>query len=149
MKMKKKIVLMLVVIMIVSSLHITVSAADGTSNEIQPYLSNIYSYTVDFDITSTGFASVYFSYEGDPDFFESATTEIYLEKRFLGIFWTRVDIGETDNVWVDAFYEDYGYVDHTLQLEKTGTYRATFKMTFTGTNTTADVLEKTVEATYG
>ena len=147
--MKKILALTLVITMLVSSLHITVAAEDGVSNEIQPYFSNIYVYMVDFDITSTGFASVYFDYEGDPDVITSATSEIYLEKRFLGIFWTRVDIGETDNVWVDVFYDDYGYVDHTLQLEKTGTYRAKFKLTFTGTNTEDDVLEKTVEATYG
>lgn len=147
--MKKLLTLILVLTMLVSSLHITAGAEDGASNEIQPRLSNIYVYEVDFDISSTGFASVYFDYFGDSDVFESATVEIYLEKRFLGIFWNRVDIGETDDVWVDNFYETDGYVEHTLQLSKTGTYRAKFKMTFRGTGTEDDVLEKTVQATYG
>ena len=66
----------------------------------------------------------------------------------MGIFWSRVDIGVTDNVWVDVLYENDGYVDHTIQLEKTGTYRAKFKLTFTGTNTADDVLEEVVQATY-
>lgn len=149
MKMKKLLTLLLVLTMLVSSLHITAFAEDGESTAIQPRLSNIYVCMVDFDITSTGFASIYFDYEANPDVFESATVEIYLEKRTLGIFWNRVDIGEPDDVWVDTFYENDGYVDHTLQLTKTGTYRATFKMTFRGTGTEDDVLEKTVQATYG
>ena len=138
---------MLTLILISSSLHLTV-AAEETSSVIQPRLSNIYTCSVDFAITPSGFASVYFDYYGDPDVFESATAEIYLEKRFLGIFWSRVDIGVTDNVWVDVLYENDGYVDHTIQLEKTGTYRAKFKLTFTGTNTADDVLEEVVQATY-
>ena len=149
MKMKKLITLILAISMLVSALHITAAAEDGTSTEVQPRLSNIYMCEVDFAITSTGFASIYFDYEADPSVFESATVEIYLEKRFLGIFWNRVDIGEPNDVWIDTFYGDDGYVAHTLQLTKTGTYRAKFKMTFRGTGTTDDVLEKTVQATYG
>lgn len=147
--MKKIITLMLVLTMLLSTFQITAAAEDGTSNKIQPRLSNIYVYEVDFAITSTGFASIYFDYFADSDVFESATVEIYLEKKFLGFFWKRVDIGQPDNVWIDTFYETDGYVDHTLQLTKTGTYRANFKMTFRGTGTTDDVLEKTVQATYG
>lgn len=148
MKMKKLITLILAISMLVSALHITAAAEDGTSTEVQPRLSNIYVYEVDFAITSTGFASIYFDYLGDADVFESATVEIYLEKRFLGIFWNRVDIGEPNDVWIDTLYETDGYVVHTLQLSKTGTYRAKFKMTFRGTGTTDDVLEKTLQTTY-
>ncbi|MBR2908225.1 MAG: hypothetical protein IKJ04_08190 [Clostridia bacterium] len=148
MKMKRILTLMLVLTMFVSSLHITAAAEDGAGTEIQPRLSNIYVCEVDFDITSTGFASIYFEYFGDPEVFESATVEIYLEKRFLGVFWNRVDIGMPNNVWIDVFYEDNGYVDHTLQLTKKGTYRARFVMTFRGTGNEDDELEKTVQATY-
>lgn len=148
MKMKKLIIMMLVCIMTVSSLHIPAFAEDGTSSEIQPYLSDIYTCSVNFTISSSGLATAYYTYEGDPDVFESVTSEIYLEKRFLLVFWTRVDIGVTDDVWTDTLYDDNGYKVHTIQLEDTGTYRAKFKLTFTGTNTTDDVIEKTIQATY-
>ena len=139
---------MLVLTMFVSSFHITAAAENGAGTEIQPRLSNIYMCEVDFDISSTGLASIYVDYYGDPEVFESATVEIYLEKRFLGVFWNRVDIDQPSNVWIDVFYEDYGSVEHLFQLTKKGTYRARFVMTFRGTGNEDDELEKTVQATY-
>ena len=75
-------------------------------------------------------------------------TELYVEKRVLGLFWSRVDIGCTDNVWHDTT-TNY-YYSHTFDhdLNSTGTYRVTVTYTGTGTGGSDDVITLTDTTTY-
>lgn len=50
---------------------------------------------------------------------------IYVEKRSLLVLWNRVDIGQTNNQWVDYCYGWHNDVDHFAQMPSSGTYRVT------------------------
>lgn len=73
---------------------------------------------------------------------------LYVEKRVLGIFWTRVDIGTPNNVWTDSTSSyTYGEIFST-QLNSTGTYRITATFTVTGTGGTNDTIPYENTVTY-
>jgi len=64
----------------------------------------------------------------------------------LGLFWTRVDIGTTNDQWVDTIY-DYRYTGtRTFQLPSSGEYRITVIFVIYGNGGEADniVAQKTV-----
>lgn len=72
----------------------------------------------------------------------------YVEKRTLGFFWTRVDIGQPNNQWVDVVY-DYLYDGtHTFQLSNQGTYRITVVYVISGSGGDADTIRQTMTKTY-
>ena len=74
--------------------------------------------------------------------------ELYVEKRVLGIFWSRVNIGYEDNVWRDSIN---GYIyDNTFStpLSSTGTYRVTATFTVSGSGGSNDVITMTDTVTY-
>ena len=66
----------------------------------------------------------------------------------MGIFWTRVNIGYTNNVWHDST-TSYIYSNYfEFQLTSTGTYRVTVTYTVSGTGGPADVITLTDILTY-
>ena len=143
--MKKVVVLLLTVATLVSCMTIYSSADDY---EIVPYYSNVAHASTSFNITSSGIARVGFAYSGYDDAVSYVKSEIYLEKRFLGLFWNRVDIGVTDDVWVDYSYTVDGSIFHEIQLSDTGTYRAVFNVTIYGKSGANDVIEEKMEYKY-
>ncbi|MBQ1520268.1 MAG: hypothetical protein IIZ56_02200 [Clostridia bacterium] len=74
--------------------------------------------------------------------------ELYVEKRFLLVFWSRVDIGYPNNVWTDAVNAvNYSHT-FTTNLSSTGTYRTTVTYTVSGTGGSDDVITLTDTVTY-
>lgn len=74
------------------------------------------------NISSSGKVTIN-RYTGFPLTTTKAVITMYIEKRTLGLFWTRVDIGEPDNQWVDTI-KNYSYNgSRTYQLSSSGTYR--------------------------
>ena len=72
----------------------------------------------------------------------------YVEKRTLGFFWTRVDIGQPNNQWYDVVY-DYMYIgSHSFQLNSHGTYRITVTYVISGTGGEPDIITRTITKTY-
>ena len=68
--------------------------------------------------------------------------ELYVEKRVLGIFWSRIDIGTPNNVWTDAV-NAYQYNNtFSTQLSSTGTYRVTVQFSVYGSGGSTDVIPK-------
>ncbi len=76
-----------------------------------------------------------------------AIVESKLQRRTL-FWWSDVDNGETDNTWVDHFYDVSGDVYHTLEVTKKGTYRAVVTYTVKGTGGADDVIDEVVEFVY-
>lgn len=101
-----------------------------------------------FGITDTGMAEASIEYQGNETSFTSATIETYIQKRSLGFIWTKVDNGEVDKTWVDTSTARDDYFVYHLQLEDTGTYRAVFKITFSGTGAEDDVITERLEYVY-
>ncbi len=143
--MKKVVVLLLTVATLVSCMAIYPSADDY---EIEPYYTNIARASTNFNITPSGLACVGVTYTAHANMLSQAKCEIYLEKKFLGLFWNRVDIGVTDDVWVDYSSAITDNFYHEFQLPDTGTYRAVFKVTFYGNTGVNDVVEEEIDQKY-
>ena len=101
-----------------------------------------------FGITDTGMAEVSVDYVANSTSFTNVTIETYIQKRTLGLIWTKVDNGEVNKTWIDTSTAEYGYFVHHLQLEDNGTYRTVFKITFSGTGAEDDVITEKVVAVY-
>lgn len=110
--------------------------------------NNTFSATVNCYIHSNGKIRTTLSLDG----FKNKTTriqaDVYIEKSILGIFWTRVDIGYTNNVWHDST-TNYSYSNwFDVQLNSTGTYRVTVTYTVSGTGGADDIIVLTDTTTY-
>ena len=94
---------LLTVVSVFSMFSGTVFATKVHAAEIAtPYYNNTLSARTTISISSTGELSVVNAYHGYQGVTTRAVITTYVEKRVLGIFWTRVDIGTTDDQWVDT-----------------------------------------------
>ena len=99
-------------------------------------------------VSGSGLMIVDIGYDGIQGVTTRGEITTYIEKRFLGIFWTRVNIGQTDNQWADTIY-NYRYSgSHSHQLTSTGTYRATVTYKIYGTGGDPDEITSQVTVTY-
>ncbi len=115
---------------------------------VSPYLNYGLSATTNFTISSSGKATVQVEYSGIKGTTTKVTSTIYLQKKILGLFWSTVDIGTANDQWVDSSTSYEGIFRHTFQLESTGTYRAVFKVVFSGSGGPDDVIEDKIEKKY-
>ena len=137
----KKFFMAVLCIFLVFSLSVPVSAVEAR-------LSHGIRANMLFGITETGLSEVYVDYIGNESSFTSVTVETYIQKRSLGFIWTKIDNGEVDKTWVDSSTAVDGFFVHQLQLDDTGTYRAVFKITFSGTGAEDDVITDKIEYVY-
>lgn len=116
-----------------------VSAA--TQEGVMPRYNNVSNVTASIGINDSGKLTITYRYSGAQSITTKAVITTYIEKKFLGLFWKRVDIGKTDNQWVDTI-NDYMYVgSRTHQLSSSGTYRVTVIYKIYGTGGSADEIE--------
>lgn len=134
----KKLIAVILCFVTLFSLFVPVYASGITT-----YSNNIYTTNTSFFITSTGKATVTSSYTGKPGVMTKATIETKIQKRF-GLIWITVDCGE----WTDTSTNTNYSVSHTLQLLKSGTYRANVKYTISGTGGSPDEITQKIERTY-
>jgi hypothetical protein len=122
-------------VLLMSSVCALTSAADYSI-----CYNNTASADTSANVSGTGLLTISNRFTGFPSITTHAVITTYVEKRFLGLFWIRVDIGQTDNEWVDIIY-DYTYVGgHTFQLTSTGTYRVTAVFNIYGSGGPPDVI---------
>ena len=126
---------------------VTSYAADDDIG-ISSYLVNCNLCTCTFSAAYGGMAQVGVTYNAKSDVFTYAKLTVKIQKRFLGLFWSTVDIGEPDNEWVAYCYDVHGDFYNSFPLESTGTYRAVFTVEFYGTSGEVDVIEDTIESAY-
>lgn len=123
-----------------------VSAA--TEDTIIPRFNNVGSVTTNMSISDSGKMSITYKYVGSSSVTTKAVITTYIEKRFLGLFWKRVDIGTTDNQWVDTI-NNYKYTgSRTYQLPSSGTYRVTIVYKIYGSGGSADEIEYQAKDSY-
>ena len=134
--MKKAISIVLVVLSIVSILGITAAA-------VEPRWNNTASTLVSLVIDDNGSANVAFNCIGISNVTTSIKAETKLERKW-GLLWLDVDGAE----WIDTTTKSYLSTQHTFQLSKTGTYRATTKFTVSGTGGSNDSITVRSEDTY-
>lgn len=142
--MKRRIIGLLLLVMILVTSVLTVSASEG----VMPRLNNTASTSTNFTISSSGKATISAVYNGYKGVTTGATVTSYLEKKTLGLFWSRVDIDEPNNAWVDTSSDYADVFAHEFQLDSKGTYRATVTYRISGSGGATDVIPYEQERTY-
>lgn len=110
--------------------------------------SNTMSATMRSQIDSDGNLSTALKVTGYKGITTRIEVELYVEKKVLGLFWSRVNIGGANNTWTDSinsyiYTNTFGY-----HLTSTGTYRVTVTYTVHGSGGADDVITLTETATY-
>lgn len=146
--MKKIICFVLCMTMLLGSLSIYAFAAGSEENGIMPCYNNVHLTDSSFMVDSNGVAYITVAYSGYTNITTGATITVELQKKFLGLFWTTVDIGMPDNMWVENVSDSNFYKSYSYQLSKKGTYRAEIHYTIYGTAGAADEVEDFLTDTY-
>lgn len=146
-QLKKLLVAILTVCLVVVPLcH--VSAAVIEQEEIMPMFNNTGNASVVVSINDSGKMTITYQYVGFSGITTHAVVTSYIEKRTLGVFWTRVENGQTDNQWVDTLNGYSATGTRTCNLSQTGTYRVTAIYKVYGSGGAADEIECQATATY-
>ena len=146
--MKRKILSLIALVAILCTFALTVFAAVIDDGGVTPCYNNTAGTSTNFTITSAGKATISAVYNGNYGVTTGATVSSYIEKRTLGLFWTKVDIGEPNNEWVDTSTDYMDAFGHEFWLEDKGTYRATVVYEIRGTGGAADIIDYQQERTY-
>lgn len=125
-----------------------VSAAIAQQEEIMPLFNNVSTVNLTVGINDSGKMTITYKYTGSSGVTTHAVITSYIEKRTLGVFWTRVENGQTDNQWVDTVEGYSATGTRTCQLSETGTYRVTAIYEVYGSGGSADEIERQATATY-
>lgn len=144
--MKKAISIFLIVFLLAIPL-ISLTAAAQENAGLVPRYNNVTYANTTVSISSSGTMTITNTYTGVAQT-TKATITTYIERKFLGLFWTRVDIGTTNDEWVDTVYSDNGNIAHTHKLNNTGTYRVTSTFKVYGNNGTVDEIVKQITKEY-
>ena len=140
----KKIVSILLVIGLVCCLAGTATA----ETTVQPRLNNTTAATLVFSIDENGLAEVVLTCYGECGTMTGVTATTYIEKKTFLFFWSRVDIGTGNDVWVDIYAGCDFIKGHTVQLTSKGTYRAVTEMVVSGSAGADDVINIDIEDDY-
>lgn len=146
-QLKRLLVAILTVCLVVVPLY-PVSAAVIEQEEIMPMFNNTAAATVAMGIDDNGKMTITYDYAGFSGITTHAVVTSYIEKRTLGVFWTRVENGQTNNQWVDTLNGYSATGTRTCNLSQTGTYRVTAIYKVYGSGGTADEIECQATDTY-
>lgn len=137
--MKRFLVCLLCMLMLFS--YVTIPAA-AANDGIMPCYNNVLETTTIFTISDSGVATVTVSYTGVPGVTTGATITTKIQKRSLGLIWTKVD------EWVDSARLVSYSTFHSVTLPDNGTYRVVVEYEITGTGGATDVIESIQTAEY-
>lgn len=146
--MKRRAIALFLILVMLAALAVSVSAAVIENDTVMPCLNNTSGTSTNFTITTAGKATISAIYDGYRNVTTGARVTSYIEKRTLGIFWTKVDIGQPNNEWVDISTEYLDAFVHEFWLEDKGTYRATVVYEISGTGGATDVIDFDKTVTY-
>lgn len=138
-------------IIIASTLILVIFATPinaATKEPMIPFYNNVDSANSTVTISSNGTITINNRYTGTQSVTTKAVITTYIEKKTLGIFWSRVNIGQTNDEWVDTIYNYYYSGSHSTQLPSTGTYRVTVEYIIYGSGGVADTIVKEIEKSY-
>ena len=146
--MKKLIRKLISLTLFICMLTATLSPTTFYGNEITPRYNNTSSASLNTSVNSNGTLTISYNCQG----YSSTTSKIvittYIEKQFLFLFWTKVDIGTSDNEWIQTI-NSYRYTGtRTFSLPSTGTYRTTVIYEVYGSGGSADAITYQDEVTY-
>lgn len=120
----------------------------ANADEIMPRYNNVSSVSSYAEISSSGVITITNKFSSSASVFTKAVITTYVERKTLGLFWSKVDIGQTNDEWVDTIYTNVYSGTHSHQLEKTGTYRVTVEYVIYGSGGAADTIVREIEKNY-
>ncbi len=143
-QLKKLLSLTLLICMVTAML----SPANVYGSEITPRYNNVLRATMNTTVNSSGTMTINYYYSGISGTTSKAVITTYIEKQFLFFFWTKVDIGTTNNEWTQTV-NNYIYTGtRTFKLPSTGTYRTTVIYEVSGSGGATDTITCQDEITY-
>lgn len=146
--MKKNLLKRILCFVVMCTVLISTVSFIAYAEEIIPRYNNVSYAESNVTISSSGKMNITNSFSGSASVFSRAVITTYVERKTLGLFWTRVDIGQTDDEWVDTIYTNVYSGTHSHQLEKAGTYRVTVEYVIYGSGGAADTITREIEKTY-
>lgn len=110
--------------------------------------NNTTSASVLCDVDANGQLAAVLSVSGIKNKTTSISVELYVEKRVLGVIWSRVNIGYPNNIWTDSSLGTNYNNTFTTNLRSTGTYRVTVTFTVSGSGGSDDTIVITSIVSY-
>lgn len=110
--------------------------------------NNLLSETVACSVDSDGQLSAHMTAFGIKGTTTRIKVQLYVEKRILGLLWSKIDIGCTDDIWEDSTTSHIYENIFTTQLGSHGTYRVTVTFTVYGTGGANDVIQERRTVAY-
>jgi len=100
-------------------------------------------------IAPDGNATVTSRYTGVSGSTEQVEVQTCIQKKVLGLFWVKAEIGQSGNTWSDASTDVCETFYHSVPLDSAGTYRAVAAFTFSGSIGRKDTVRCISTCTYG
>ena len=120
----------------------------GYADEATPFYNNVSTTNSSVTISNSGVLTIVNKYSGSSSVTTKAVITTYVEKKVLGIFWSRVDIGQTNDEWVDTIYNHTYSGSHSVQLSSASTYRVNVEYVIYGLGGSADTITKEIQKLY-
>ncbi len=129
-------------ILLLCTVFMTMAGYCRTASAAMNY-NNAITTDVIASFDSSGRIHAVLSVEGINGTTTNIEADLYVEKRIMGVFWKKVDIGCTNNVWHDAT-TSYNYSNEFISpVLSSGTYRVNVTFTVSGSGGSPDVIQKT------
>lgn len=146
--MRKNIIKRVVCIAVAFVIAMSTFSAFAAAQMVEPYFNNTMDASNTVSISSSGKLTIKNNFLAYDNYFSKAIITTYVEKKVLGLFWSRVDIGQNNNKWIDVIYESLYTGFHYFQLSDKGTYRVTSEFVVYGSGGPADTLTETATTEY-
>ena len=146
--MRKNIIKRVVCVAVAFVIAMSTFSAFASAQMIEPYFNNTVTASNLASVSSSGELTITNSFAAGETVFGKAIITTYVEKKVLGLFWSRVDIGQNNNKWIDVIYENVYTGFHYFQLSDKGTYRVTTEFVVFGSGGPADTITRTATTQY-
>ena len=146
--MRKNVIKKVVCIAVAFVMAMSTFSAFAAAQMVEPYFNNTVTASNRASVSSSGELTITNSFTAGKNVFSKAIVTTYVEKKVLGLFWSRVDIGQTNNKWIDVRYDNVYDGTHSVQLSDKGTYRVTSEFVVYGSGGPADTVTETATTEY-
>lgn len=146
--MRKNIIKRVICVAVAFVMAMSTFSAFAEAQMVEPYFNNTMDVSNEASVSSSGKLTIMNSLVAYDNYFSKAIITTYVEKKVLGLFWSRVDIGQTNDKWIDVIYENVYTGFHYFQLSDKGTYKVTTEFVVYGSGGPADTVTETATTEY-
>ena len=146
--MRKIIIKRVICVAVAFVMAISTFSAFAAAQMVEPYFNNTMDVSNEASVSSSGKLTIMNSLVAYENYFSKAIITTYVEKKVLGLFWSRVDIGQKNDKWIDVIYDNIYDGTHSVQLSDKGTYKVTSEFVVYGSGGPADTVTETATTEY-